>query len=144
MPNIVQEGHLVPAQRERELGLTDLARRVGDDITDLAKSHFELARVELGSALRRSVADLVAILLGGVLALIGLGMLCVTAVVAVEPLIPALSLRLLIGALVYMALGAALVLLFVKRLRGEEQPVAGTKDEAVRTAHALNEQVQHG
>ncbi len=128
----------------RELALTDLARRVGDDLTTLAKDHVELARLEIGGGIKRAAGDATLMLLGGVVALIGLAMLCVTAVVAVAPLIPALWLRLLIGAVVYLAIGSGLVYAFARKLRGEDVKLDRTRREVRQTAQVLKEQVQNG
>ncbi len=128
----------------RDSGLGDLVKRVGDDISTLAKNHMELARVEIGTGLKGVAVDTAAMLLGGVVALIGLAMLCVTAVVAAAPVIPALWLRLLLGAGVYMALGAGLIMIFLKRVKKEEVTLSQTKEEVSRTAKVLKEQVTHG
>jgi uncharacterized membrane protein YqjE len=108
----------------RELAITDLARQVADDVTTLAKTHLELARIELSGGMQVVAADLTAVLLGGVAALIGLALLCVAGVVAIEPAIPALALRLVLGAILYLAIGAALILGLRRRLRPEERPPA--------------------
>ncbi len=114
---------------------------MGDDLKTLAKDHFELARIEVLGGIKSAAADLTVMLLGGVVALIGLGMLCVTAVVAAEPAIAALWLRLLIGAVVYLVIGGALVYVFARRLRGED---VTPEREPRRTVPALEQQVQHG
>lgn len=140
-----------PVERETRLvargepAITDLARRVGDDLSTLAKNHFELARIELASGARRALADGGAILLGGIVALIGLAMLCVTLVVAAAPLIAALWLRLFLGSLLYLAIGAALSFFFVRKLGGEETlKLKRTRSEAKATVAALKEHVQNG
>jgi YihY family inner membrane protein len=126
-----------------ELALTDLARRVGDDLSTLAKNHFELARAELSAGAKKAMADAALTIFGGIVALVGLAMLCVSAVVAAEPLIAPLWLRLFLGALLYLALGGGLAYGFVKKLSGEEV-LPRTRAQAQRTARALKEQVQHG
>jgi uncharacterized BrkB/YihY/UPF0761 family membrane protein len=128
----------------RELAIADLAKKVGEDITTLAKDHLELALEEVGTGIKSVATDAAMILLGGVVALIGLAMLCVTAVVAVEPVLPTLWLRLLLGALVYLALGSGLVWGFGHRLRGDGFHMKRSVRAGERTAHALKEQVQNG
>jgi len=127
-----------------ELALTDLARRVGDDLSTLAKDHIELARAELSAGAKKALTDAILTIFGGIVALIGLAMLCMTAVVAVEPAIPPLWLRLLIGAILYLAIGGGLAFGFVKKLRGEDVMLPRTRDQTKRTARVLKEQVQHG
>lgn len=124
--------------------ITDLAKRVGDDLSQLAKDHFELARLELSSSAKTVVSDGAAVLLGGVVTLIGLAMLCLTAVVAAAPLVPALWLRLLLGAFLYLLLGGGLCYGFVRKLRGEPVGFKKTRREAKRTVRALKAQVQNG
>ncbi len=127
----------------RDVAISDLAKRVGDDLSTLAKNHFELARVEATARAKKALTDGAAIILGGVVALIGLAMLCVTLVVAVEPVIPPLWLRLLLGAILYLLVGGGVAYGFVRRLSGE--PVMNrSKHEAERTVRVLKEQVQNG
>ena len=128
----------------RELALTDLAKRVGDDLSTLAKDHFELARIELATGAKKAVVDGAAVLLGGVVALIGLAMLCVTLVVAAEPILAPLWLRLFLGALVYLAIGGSLCYGFIRRLRGEPLGLERSRHEVRRTVQALREQVHNG
>src|SRR5262249_49391820 len=131
-------------QVTREPALSALAKRVGEDLSQLAKDHVELARIELASSARKGVTDAAAGLLGGVVALIGLAMLCVTVVVAVAPAIPALWLRLLLGAILYIVIGAGVAVGFVQKLRGAPLGLTHTKREAERTVRALKAQVQNG
>jgi uncharacterized membrane protein YqjE len=128
----------------REGRLAQLVKRIGDDVGTLTKTHMELARTELRSGMRSALVDGAAIGLGGVVALIGLALLCVSAVVAAEPAVPALWLRLVLGAALYLLLGAALIWIFARRLRGEPLTLKRTRQEARRTARVLKEQVQHG
>ena len=119
-----------------------LARTIGDDLSNLAKDHVELAMLEAHQRFKTAVADATAIVLGGFISLIGLGMLCAAAVAALEPILPMLWLRLLIMAVVYVASGGTLTYLFVQRLRRDVPPKpAGV--EAKRTVHAISDRVQH-
>src|SRR5262249_38434403 len=132
------------APSENGNGISTLAKRVGDDLTTLAKNHLELARIEMTSGAKRAIGDGAAIILGGILGLIGLAMLCVTLVVAAEPLIAALWLRLLLGALLYIAIGAGLIFGFLRKLRGATQGIKDARREAERTVQVLKEQIQNG
>lgn len=123
----------------------DLTRRLGDDVTLLFKEHVELAKVELGRDIRRAFADVAATALAALIALIGFTLLCVTAVVALEPLIPPLWARMLIMSGVYLVIGGVAAAVFAKRLKRDAVPdLKRTKFEARRTGHVLKEQVQHG
>ena len=61
-------------------------------------------------------------MLGGIVALIGLGMLCAAVVAALEPVIPSLALRLLIMAAVYIVVGGVVAGVFAKRLKKDIVP----------------------
>jgi membrane protein len=128
-----------------EPAITDLARRVGDDLSTLAKDHFELARIELTAGAKRAMTDGGAILLSGIVALIGLAMLCTTLVVAVEPVLPALWLRLLLGSILYIAVGGVLCLIFIRKLGGDgTMALKQSRVEAKETVKVLKEQVHNG
>jgi hypothetical protein len=101
------------AEPRREVAITDLAKRVADDVTTLAKDHFELARIEITAGVRSAAV----LLLGAIVAAVALALLCLTAAVAAEPVVGPLWLRLLLGALLYIAAGGALVWAFARRIR---------------------------
>jgi uncharacterized membrane protein YqjE len=121
----------------------ELLSRVADDAKGIAKDEVQLATVEIRSGVKSIAADTAAMGLGGVVALIGLSMLCVAAVVALAPVIPALWLRLVIMAAVYMALGAAVVAGFARRLRRDSVRPARAAREAKRTVDAVRKEVTH-
>jgi YihY family inner membrane protein len=125
--------------------LGGLARRIGDDLSTLAKDHIELAKIETTRSLKAGAIDVVALLLGAIVALIGFGMLCATAVVALEPLVEPLWLRMLIMSLVYLLVGGGLAAAFANKLRHDVPPdLRKVKMEARLTANAMKGQVQHG
>lgn len=135
-----------PEARDPELG--DLIENITDDLRVLARDELELARIEIANGMKRPIADAGAVVLGGVLALIGLGLLCTTVVAALQPLIPALWLRMLVMSAVYFALGAAIAGTFMKRLRRDApteltRTVAQTVQRARRSAQALKPESQH-
>jgi hypothetical protein len=111
------QGNGSSAPREPEVG--DLIQSISDDLKLLARDELELARTEITNGMKRPIADAGAIVLGGVLALIGLGLLCTTAVVALQPLVHPLWQRMLIMSAVYFAIGAAVAGTFMARLRRE-------------------------
>ena len=83
------------------------------------------------------------VLFGGVIALIGLGLLAVVAVVALAPVIPALWLRLLIMAVVYLIVGGAVAAFFSKKLKTDAKPnLEIPVREAQQTAEAIKEGVR--
>ena len=100
----------------------DLLHRIGDDIKVLAKDELELVKGEVTQTAKTAAFEAAVIVLGGVVALIGLGMLCVAAVAALEPLIASLALRLLLMAAVYLVLGGVVAASFAKRLSKDIKP----------------------
>jgi membrane protein len=123
----------------------ELARRIGDDLQALAKDHVELAKLEVSRSMKSAITDGVAALLGGIVSLIGFAMLCVTAVIGLEPLIPALWLRMLIMSIVYLFLGGAIAAGFARKLKQEVPPrLERAREEARETVTALKAEVQHG
>jgi uncharacterized membrane protein YqjE len=100
----------------------DLLHRITDDVKTIAKNEVELARIEIENTAKSAAADAAVILLGGIVALIGLGLLCSVVVVALAPVIPQLWLRLLIMAVVYLALGGTVAGVFAKKLQKDIKP----------------------
>lgn len=87
------------------------------DVKTIARDERELAQLEIQRTVRAAAIDGAVILLGGMVALIGLGLLCVAAVAALGYIISWLWLRLLIMALVYMMIGGILAAAFGSKLR---------------------------
>ena len=99
-----------------------------------------LTRAEISVVARTAVRDGAAAALGGIVALIGLAMLCVAAVDALGPVIAPLWARLLLMAAVYLAVGGGVALLFVRKLR--EDVASGleqTRTETEKTSEAVEE-----
>jgi Putative Actinobacterial Holin-X, holin superfamily III len=116
-------------QRQGDGSIGDILHRVGDDVKTIAKDEVELARLE--RSVRSAAAEAGVVVLGAVVALIGLGLLCVSVVDALEPVIAPLWLRLLIMAAVYVLLGGAVVGVFTGRFKRHIPP-----DMSRVTAHA--------
>ena len=125
--------------------LAGLAKRLVSDVNTLARDHVELARLELGRGLRRAAREAAGAILAGVVAIIGFAMLCATAVVALEPVIPPLWARMLLCSAVYLLVGGGIAALLIRRLKRESPTeLPHTKHEALVTTKVLKEQVQHG
>jgi hypothetical protein len=103
-------------------GIGDLLHRITDDLKTLAKGELELAKDEVQSSAKTAAFEGAVIVLGGIVALIGLGLLCVAAVAALGAWISPLWARLLIMAGIYMLLGAIVAGTFAKRLKGDVAP----------------------
>ena len=61
-------------------------------------------------------------LIAALVALIGFSMLCVAAVVALDPVIPSLALRLVLMAVLFLAGGGGIATHFIKRLGKDLKP----------------------
>jgi hypothetical protein len=121
-----------------------LLHRITDDVKTIAKDEIELAKNELAHTARTAAAESAIIVLGGIVALIGFGMLCVAAVAALEGVIPALWARLLIMAVVYLLSGGVIAGVFVKRLKKDIKPdLAVPAHEAAATIAGVKASLTH-
>jgi hypothetical protein len=127
---------------ERDLG--GLIARIADDVRKIAGDEMALATEELKKSARAAAADSAVALLGAIVALIGLGLLCSAAVVALGAWIPSLAARMLLMAVAYLAVGGVLAGMFGKKLSRDVQPdLHRTGLEARRTVHAIEEGARH-
>lgn len=125
-------------------GVGDLLSRITDDAKTIVKDEIELAKGELADTARTAATQSAVIVLGGIVALIGLGMLCVTAVVALAGVIPPLWARLLIMAVVYLVAGGAVAGVFAKRLSHDIKPdMSVPAYQAKRTIAGVKESLTH-
>lgn len=107
---------------ENSRGIGDLLHAITDDLKTLGKGELELAKREVTSSAKSAAFEAAFIVLGGVVALIGLGMLCAAAVAGLGGLIPPLWARLLIMAAVYIVAGGIVAGAFAKRLKKDALP----------------------
>jgi hypothetical protein len=118
----------------------ELLQQITDDLKTIARDEVELVKLELAHTARATAADAALVLLGGVVALIGLGLLCVVAVAALEPVIEPLWLRMLIMAVVYLAIGGGVAGVFARRLRRDAAPdLEAPAGHAKRTVDSVRE-----
>lgn len=123
-------------------GIGDLLHRITDDVKTIAKDEMELAKGEIQSSAKVAAADAAVIVLGGIVALIGLMMLCGAAVAALEPVIHALSIRLLLMAIIYLVGGAIVAAIFAKRLKTAKPDMTIANYEARRTVAGVKSSLQ--
>lgn len=100
----------------------ELLQQITDDLKTIARDEVELVKLEVVRSARAAAADAALVLLGGIVALVGLGLLCVAAVAALEPVIGPLWLRMLIMAAVYLAVGGGFAVAFGKRFKRDATP----------------------
>lgn len=125
--------------------IAPLMSRIGDGLKTLAQDEIKLARLELMDEIKKPLASAGAIVLGGVIALFGMGLLCTTVVVALEPLIEPLWLRMVIMSAVYFAVGRVVMGIYVKRFQVDATPeLPRTKQEAKATVEAVKSEITNG
>ena len=118
----------------------ELLHHITDDLKIIAHDEVELVRQELKESARNAAVDASAALLGGIVGLIGIGMLCVTVVAALAPVIPALWLRLLIMSIVYLLVGGGIATAFGIKLKNDAVPRLGVaKYEGKRAIAGIKE-----
>ena len=100
----------------------DLIRRISEDVRIIARDEIELLRGEARRVARSAATDGAAVLFGGIVALIGLAILCLAAVAGLAPVLPSLALRLVIMGVVYLGIGGSLAASFALRLRRNAVP----------------------
>ena len=120
----------------------ELLKHIGDDVKTIAVSELELARAKLGSYLEQTVLKAAVMILSAFVALVGFAMLCVVAVVALEPVIQALWLRLLLMSLVFIAVGGAAAFIFAKKMLGGPD-LANEVDEVAQTIDKVSDGLAH-
>jgi uncharacterized membrane protein YqjE len=119
-----------------------LMRRIGDGLKTIAEDEVKLARLELMDEIKKPLASAGAIVLGGVIALFGVGLLCATVVVGLEPLVEPLWLRMLIMSAVYFGIGRVVMGVYMKRFQLEATPdLPRTKREAKATVEAVKSEI---
>jgi len=111
-----------PAANGDEASTRDLIRRISEDVRTITRDEIELLRGEARRVARSAAADGAAVVFGGVVALIGLAILCLAAVAALAPVLPSLALRLVVMGVAYLGVGGSLAATFALRLRRNAVP----------------------
>ncbi len=120
-----------------------LLHRITDDAKTLVHDEMELVRDDISRSAKTAAVEAAVIVVGSLVAMVGLGFLCTAGVVALEPVIDSLALRLLLGAAFFMVLGGAIAGVFVKRLRQDAMPDGKlVKYEAQQTIKAVKRGLQ--
>ena len=134
----------VSQSEDNETRFGGLIHRITDDVKTIARDEIELAKQDFAHSARHAATESGAIVLGGIVALIGFGMLCTAAVAALVSVIPPLWARLLIMAVIYLAAGGAIAAVFAKRLKQDIKPdMTVPAYEAKRTVAGVKESLSH-
>jgi len=129
---------------EPEPQLGELLSGIGKDVRRIAVDEMELARGKMTSFLENLVLKAAGIIVGGCVAFIGLGFLCLAAVFALEPVIHPMWLRLIIMGVVYAGVGGALAMVFAKRIAALRGPdLAKQIEEVGETMDAVKNGLEH-
>jgi hypothetical protein len=134
--------HTCMAATHEPAKIGDLLKHIGDDVKTIATSEIELTRTKLGNYLEQTVMKASVMILGAFVALVGFAMLCMVVVVALEPVIPALWLRLLIMAFVFIATGGTAAYVFAKKTLGGPD-IANEVSEVGQTIDKVTEGLRH-
>jgi hypothetical protein len=126
----------------------ELLHRITDDVKMIAHDEIELVKTELERTAKMAAVEAAVILLAGIVALIGVGMLCVCAVVALAPVIHSLALRLLLMAIVYLVVGGAVAASVGVRMKRDivpdlKVPAYEAKNAVTGAKEALTESYLH-
>lgn len=100
----------------------DLIRRISEDLRTITRDEIELLRGEARRVAKSAAADGAVVVFGGVVALIGLAILCLAAVAALASVLPSLALRLVVMGVIYLGIGGSLAASFALRLRRRAVP----------------------
>ncbi|HEX7836817.1 MAG TPA: phage holin family protein [Kofleriaceae bacterium] len=115
-------------------GASEILHRIADDVKTIARDEVELVAHELTHSAKVAANEAAIVVLGGIVALIGFGLLCVAAVAGLAPLIGSLALRLVVMAVVYLVIGGAIAGTLAVKLRRDVVPnLSLVVDEARRT-----------
>jgi uncharacterized membrane protein YqjE len=123
----------------------ELMKRIGDGLKTIAEDEVKLAKIELLDELKKPLASAGAIVLGGVIAIVGIALLGTTVVVALEPIVPALWLRMAVMSVVYFLAGYGLMRAYAKKFLANATPeLPRASREAKRTVEAVKAELSDG
>jgi Putative Actinobacterial Holin-X, holin superfamily III len=135
----------IPAANGDGASTRALIHRISEDLRTITRNEIELLRGEARRVARSAATDGAAVLFGGIVALIGLAILCLAAVAALAPVLPSLALRLVVMGVIYLGIGGSLAASFALRLRRRAVPdVAVPVHEARATLQGAKAALEEG
>jgi ABC-type long-subunit fatty acid transport system fused permease/ATPase subunit len=127
-----------------ERGLGEVLGRLAEDAKTLAKDQLRLTTVELNQNIKEAAVSAAAVVMSGLVVLIGVSMLCVAGVVALGPVIDSLAVRLVLMAVVYGVVGTMAGRMFGTRLQRDlGLGLPKSKIEAKETVEAVSKELSH-
>jgi len=121
-----------------------LLGRITEDLKAIGRDEIALARVEIAQKVKATLLDTLVWILCGVIIAIGLAFLSVAAVDALAPILPPLWARLLVGAVLYLLVGGALLFGYARKLKRDIKPTpAQAVEQARQTVEAVKEELRH-
>lgn len=116
-----------------------LLHRIADDVRVIARDEVEMARGALEHNVKSASIDAAVIVIGAIVALIGLGFACTAAAVGLAYALP-LWASLLIFAGIYIVLGGIIAGVAASKLKSAAKPdLRVPADEATRTLRGMKE-----
>jgi O-antigen ligase len=120
----------IPSKTPLEQASTPtLLSKLFHDATQLLKKEMELARAEINRDISTAIGKVVALAVAGIFALLGLGLLCVAAVMALAQNMPAWQASLLVGGAMLMIAGVLVAVGKSKRVGGLERTQRTLKED---------------
>jgi Flp pilus assembly protein TadB len=140
-----QEAPLVPKPSQGTFSrVGSLLKQLASETKTVADDQIDLVKAEAAAGLKTAALSAAGMILTGVLIAIAIGFLSVAAVIAIEPLIASLAIRLVVMAVVYLVLCYALIQYFSKRLKEKiTRDLPESLEEAKNTVEAVKEELRH-
>ncbi len=130
------------AVTQEPAGVGELLKHVGDDLKTIATTELELTRNKMSQYVDKTLMRVSVIIIGAFIALIGLAMLCVVAVLAMQPLIHLLWVRLLMMSGVYLLVGGGAAFIYSRKV-ATGPDIDNEVDEVGQTFDAVANGLKH-
>ncbi len=93
----------------------ELLKRIVRDLHAAAGAELQLTQQKMVTYLEQTVLKISVVIIGGFVAAVGLAMLCVVAVLVLQPFIQLIWMRLVLMSVVYLLVGGGAVVMFARR-----------------------------
>ena len=127
----------------QEPGIGTLLSKIGHDFRTIVADETALGHAAIAYELKYSIEKIAIALLGAFVALIGFALLCVTAVIALEPVVTELWIRTLIMSVAYMIIGGLGIWRVAKYHAKVRVPFEQVVGDARATVKAVTDGLKH-